>query len=57
MHAHINPLNETIFPYPLNYTKVNWALHYPQKFNQDPFKLYLNTLEYPTSYIPEVPAN
>jgi len=29
MHAHINPLNETIFPYPLNYTKVNWALHYP----------------------------
>ena len=29
MHAHVNPLNETLFPYPLNYTHVDWSNHYP----------------------------
>ncbi|CAD8156020.1 unnamed protein product [Paramecium pentaurelia] len=54
MHAHVNPLNETLFPYPLNYNQVDWSLHYPKKFGKDPLKLYLNTLEYPITYDDQV---
>lgn len=32
MHAHINPFNETLFPFPLNPDFVNWSIHYPLYF-------------------------
>ncbi len=57
MHAHCNPLTETLFPYPLNSNFVDWELHYPGKYSQDKSKwdkLYLNTLEYPINYESEV---
>lgn len=56
MHAHVNPLNETIFPYPLNSGYVDWSKHFPAKFHKDPYQLHLNTLENPSSYVDPVPA-
>ena len=29
MHAHCNPLIETMFPYPLNPDYVDWGVHFP----------------------------
>jgi tRNA (guanine-N7-)-methyltransferase len=53
MRAHINPFNDTPFPYPLNPNYVNWSLHYPKFFNlpqEDNEKIYCNTLEHPLNY-------
>jgi tRNA (guanine-N7-)-methyltransferase len=31
--AHINPLNDTFFPFPLNPDYVDWRIHYPKAFD------------------------
>lgn len=53
MHAHCNPLIETMFPYPLNPDYVDWGIHFPQHLGMPEeyyLKLQLNTLEYPLTY-------
>lgn len=53
MHAHINPLNETLFPFPLNHSYFDLSKHFPLlmgKSTAENEKLYLNTIEYPDSY-------
>lgn len=35
MRAHINPLNATPFPYPLNPSYVDWKAHYPFVLGQN----------------------
>ena len=53
MHAHCNPLIETLFPYPLNANYVDWGVHFPRHMGlgEEEFtKLHLNTLEYPLTY-------
>jgi tRNA (guanine-N7-)-methyltransferase len=53
MRAHINPLSDTPFPYPLNPDYANWSLHYPLFFEgnaEDNKKIYTNTDDYPLSY-------
>ena len=50
MRAHINPLNSTEFPFPLNTNYVNWSLHYPLFFEgsqEENEKIFANTNEYP----------
>lgn len=29
VRAHLNPLDDTLYPYPLNPNYVNWKIHYP----------------------------
>mmetsp|Transcript_56549 Transcript_56549/g.64813 ORF Transcript_56549/g.64813 Transcript_56549/m.64813 type:complete len:300 (+) Transcript_56549:45-944(+) len=53
MRAHVNPLNATPFPYPLNPDYVNWKLHYPMYFGgtaEENDLLYLNTPEFEIDY-------
>lgn len=53
MHAHCNPLIETLFPYPLNPDYVDWGVHFPKHFGlatEKYLSLQLNTLEYPITY-------
>lgn len=53
MRAHINPLNNTPFPYPLNPNYVNWKAHYPMFFGgsqQENETVYCNTVEHPSLY-------
>ena len=35
MHAHCNPLIETLFPYPLNPAYVDWSAHFPALLGGD----------------------
>jgi len=58
MRAHINPLNDTPFPYPTNPDYVNWKLHFPKFFggtDEENQKIYVNTNEYPLDYPERVP--
>lgn len=51
--AHINPLNETEFPTPLNPDYVNWRIHYPKFFGgqkEEYGKVFTNTQTYPITY-------
>jgi len=53
MRAHINPLNDTPFPCPLNPDYADWKLHFPLFYGgteEDNQKLYLNTPTYPIEY-------
>ena len=53
MRAHVNPLNDSPFPFPLNPDYVNWKIHYPLFFggnSEDSKKTYANTLEHPITY-------
>jgi tRNA (guanine-N7-)-methyltransferase len=34
MRAHINPLNDTPFPYPLCPKFVDWSLHFPVAYGR-----------------------
>ncbi|EAR97720.2 tRNA (guanine-N(7))-methyltransferase (macronuclear) [Tetrahymena thermophila SB210] len=57
MRAHINPLNDTPFPYPLNPDYVNWKIHYPKFFDgtdEENQKVFCNTNEHPQTYDEEV---
>eukprot|EP01017_Pseudomicrothorax_dubius_P031192 TRINITY_DN3957_c0_g2_i2.p1 TRINITY_DN3957_c0_g2~~TRINITY_DN3957_c0_g2_i2.p1 ORF type:complete len:302 (+),score=81.72 TRINITY_DN3957_c0_g2_i2:51-956(+) len=59
MRAHINPLNDTPFPYPKNPDYVNWKLHFPLFFGgteEENKALYLNTMDYPLTYDAPVEA-
>lgn len=51
VRAHLNPLDDTLYPYPLNPNFVNWKIHYPSFFDTknektpevDKMKIYTNT--------------
>lgn len=53
MRAHINPLNSTPFPYPMNPNYVDWKAHYPMFFGGSEAENQIvtcNTVEHPSSY-------
>jgi len=57
MRAHINPLNDTPWPFPINPNDVDWSLHFPKSYGKstkENLDLYLNTEEFPISYVDRV---
>jgi len=57
MRAHINPFNDTPFPFPMNPDYVNWRLHYPKFFDgsdEENQKVFCNTNEHPLTYDDEI---
>ena len=50
MWAHCNVLNDTAFPFPLNYQFCDWEKNYPKFYNSKNENLYLNTRSHPVKY-------
>ncbi|CAI2374414.1 unnamed protein product [Moneuplotes crassus] len=53
MRAHVNPLNEPKFPFPLSPEWVDWSLHYPAyfgKLDNNGDRIVCNTPVHPVTY-------